>query len=155
MASNVVAALHGALRGGPCQPHSSDLRIHIPATGLFTYSDGLVVCGPQYTDETQDSIENPCVIFEVLSDSSEAYDRGKKFSNYRSLPSLKDYVLVSQHELLVEHYARQQDGTWTLRALSHAGDVLHLTAVPVYIPVPDLHLWLPQLTPAGAPPAAS
>jgi Uma2 family endonuclease len=138
--ANVTTALGTALRGGACRPHTSDLRIHIPATGLYTYSDGLVVCGAQFTDPTRDTLVNPAVLFEVLSDSTEGYDRGRKFDNYRSIPSLLDYVLVSQHEVLVEHFVRQSDGTWNLRVL-RAGEILRLTGVPVEIPVDDLYLW--------------
>ena len=139
--ANVTTALGNALRGGPCRPHTSDMRIHIPATGLYTYSDGLVVCGPQFTDETRDTLVNPAVLFEVLSDSTEGYDRGRKFDNYRSIPSLKDYVLVSQHEILVEHFVRQDDGTWNLRVL-RPGQTLRLTGAPIELPVEDLYFWV-------------
>lgn len=138
--ANVTTALGNALRGGACRPHTSDMRIHIPATGLYTYSDGLVVCAAQFTDQTRDTLVNPAVIFEVLSDSTEGYDRGRKFDNYRSIPSLMDYVLVSQHEVLVEHFLRQEDGTWNLRVL-RAGQSLRLTGVAIEIPVVDLYLW--------------
>jgi Uma2 family endonuclease len=140
IAANVTTALSNALRGGPCRPHTSDMRIHIPATGLYIYSDGLVVCGAQFTDEIRDTLVNPAVLFEVLSDSTEGYDRGRKFDNYRSIPSLKDYVLVSQHEVLVEHFVRQEDGTWNLRVL-RAGQTLRLTGAPVQTPVEDLYVW--------------
>lgn len=140
ISANVTTALSNALKGGPCRPHTSDMRIHIPATGLYTYSDGLVVCGSRFTDSTRDTLENPAVIFEVLSDSTEAYDRGRKFDNYRSIPSLEDYVLVSQHAVLIEHFVRQDDGTWNLRVL-RAGQKLRLTAVPIEIAVEDLYLW--------------
>jgi Uma2 family endonuclease len=140
ISANVTTALGNALRGGPCRPHTSDMRIHIPATGLYTYSDGLVVCGAQFTDQTRDTLTNPAVIFEVLSDSTEGYDRGRKFDNYRSIPSLMDYVLVSQHEVLVEHFVRQEDGTWNLRVL-RTGQKLRLTGVTIELPVEDLYLW--------------
>jgi Uma2 family endonuclease len=116
------------------------MRIHIPATGLYTYSDGLVVCDAKFTDETRDTLKNPAVIFEVLSDSTEGYDRGKKFDNYRSIPSLKDYVLISQHEVLVEHFVRQENKSWNLRVL-HAGERLELHGAPVRIAVDDLYFW--------------
>ncbi|MEP7121182.1 MAG: Uma2 family endonuclease [Byssovorax sp.] len=138
--ANVTTALGTALRGGTCRPHTSDMRIHIPATGLYTYSDGLVVCGAEFTDPTRDTLVNPAVIFEVLSDSTEGYDRGRKFDNYRSIPSLMDYVLVSQHEILVEHFVRQDDATWNLRVL-RTGQRLRLTGVAIEIPVDDLYLW--------------
>ena len=138
--ANVTTALGTTLGGEAYRPHTPDMRIHIPATGLYTYSDGLAVCGAQLTDATRDTLVNPAVIFEVLSDSTEGYDRGRKFDNYRSIPSLQEYVLVSQHEVLVEHFVRQSDGTWNLRVL-RAGQVLRLTGVPIEIPVDDLYLW--------------
>ena len=138
--ANVTTALGNALRGGACRPHTSDMRIHLPATGLYTCSDGLVVCGAQFTDQTRDTLTNPAVIFEVLSDSTEGYDRGRKFDNYRSILSLMDYVLVSQHEVLVEHFVRQEDGTWNLRVL-RTGQRLRLSGVAIEIPVEDLYLW--------------
>ncbi len=141
IAANVTTALGNALRGGPCRPHTSDMRIHVPATGLYTYSDGLVVCGAQFTEETRDTLVNPAVIFEILSDSTEGYDRGRKFDNYRSIPSLQDYVLVSQHAILIEHFVRQEDGTWNLRVL-RAGQKLRLTGAPVELPVEDLYVWV-------------
>ena len=138
--ANVTTALSNALRGGACRPHTSDMRIHIPATGLYTYSDGLVVCGAQFTDSTPDTLVNPAVIFEDLADSTEGYDRGKKFDNYRSIPSLKDYVLVSQHEILIEHFVRQEDETWNLRVL-RTGQSLRLTGTPIEIPIDQLYFW--------------
>ena len=140
ISGNVTISLGNALRGGACRPHTSDMRIHIPATGLYTYSDGLVVCGAQFTDMTRDTLTNPAVLFEVLSDSTEGFDRGRKFDNYRSIPSLMDYVLVSQHEVLVEHFVRQEDGTWNLRVL-RAGQRLRLSGVTIEIPIEDLYLW--------------
>ena len=141
IAANVTTALSNALRGGPCRPHTSSMRIHIPATGLYTYSDGLVVCGAQFTDETRDTLVNPAVIFEILSDSTEGYDRGRKFDNYRSIQFLQDYVLVSQHAILIEHFVRQEDGTWNLRVL-RTGQKLRLTGAPVELPVADLYVWV-------------
>ena len=138
IATNTLTALHAALAKSPCQPFSSDMRVAIPAKGSFTYSDGMVVCGPEYTDETQDTLSNPCAIFEVLSPSTEAYDRGKKFEAYRSLSSLKDYVLISQHDMLVEHYARQRDGRWTLEEV-RPGQTLRLSAVAIEIPIGALY----------------
>jgi Uma2 family endonuclease len=138
IASRVIGALDRVLETSACQPFTSDMRVHIPATGLFTYTDGLVACEPSFTDEREDTLTNPVSIFEVLSDSTEAYDRGKKFENYRGILSLRDYVLISQHKVLVEHFTRQPDGRWLLQEL-RAPDVLRLSAVPVEIPVQDLY----------------
>lgn len=138
IAACLIAALGQALATGPCQPFTSDMKVHIPATGLYTYTDGLIACAPQFTDEREDTLTNPVTIFEVLSDSTEAYDRGKKFENYRTIPTLQDYVLISQHKVLVEHFTRQPDGRWLLEELRES-DVLRLSGAAVEIPVQDLY----------------
>lgn len=115
LAANVIGELHAALRGRPCRVFSSDLRVRVLATGLGTYPDATVICGAfEHDPEDTNTAVNPVVLVEVLSDSTEAYDRGEKFERYRRIPSLRDYVMVSQHHLLIEHYTRNDDGTWTL-----------------------------------------
>lgn len=110
---NLVRELGSQLKKRPCQVFPSDLRVHTPATGLYTYPDVIVVCGePRLQDEHQDTLLNPTVIIEVLSPTTEAYDRGKKFEHYRSIESLVEYLLVSQNEPHVEHYLRQDDNRW-------------------------------------------
>lgn len=115
ISANIVAGLHTQLRGLGCRVYPGDIRIRIPATGLYTYADVTVVCGrPQFDDSEQDTLLNPTLIVEVLSHSTESYDRGTKFQNYRSLASLTDYLLVAQDRPQVEHYARQNDNQWLL-----------------------------------------
>jgi Uma2 family endonuclease len=110
---NLVRELSWQLKKRPCQVFPSDLRVHIPATGLYTYPDIVVVCGePRLQDEHQDTLLNPTVIIEVLSPTTEAYDRGKKFEHYRRIESLVEYLLVSQSEPHIEHYLRQDDNRW-------------------------------------------
>jgi Uma2 family endonuclease len=117
IASNINGELRSALLQRPCAVHGADMRIHIPSTGRYTYADCLVVCGePSFTDEVRDTLENPVVIVEVLSDSTEKYDRGDKFEQYQSIASLRDYILVSQKKVRIEHFHKQADGTWVLRA---------------------------------------
>jgi Uma2 family endonuclease len=121
---NVVGELRNLLRKGTCEVYPSDLRVHVPLTGLYTYPDASVVCGrPELTDEQGDTLLNPSVLIEVLSPSSEGYDRGKKFEQYRSIASLRDYLLVSSESAHVEHYARQPDGSWLLRDARAGGRV--------------------------------
>lgn len=121
---NVVGELRNLLRKHTCEVYPSDLRVHVPLTGLYTYPDASVVCGrPELTDEAGDTLLNPSVLVEVLSPSSEAYDRGKKFEQYRSIASLRDYLLVSSESAHVEHYARQPDGSWLLRDARAGGRV--------------------------------
>jgi Uma2 family endonuclease len=110
---NLVRELSLQLKKRPCQVYPSDLRVYIPATGLYTYPDVIVVCGePRLQDEHQDTLLNPTVIIEVLSPTTEAYDRGKKFEHYRSIESLVEYLLLSQSEPHIEHYLRQDDNRW-------------------------------------------
>lgn len=122
---NLVTALNLTL-GERCRVLPSDMRLHVRATGLYTYADASVVCDrPELTDDRPPALLNPLLIFEVLSDTTESYDRGKKFENYRTIPSLMHYVLVAQDRVLVEHYARQPDGTWNLREV-RAGQRLRM-----------------------------
>lgn len=103
------------LKGKDCESYASDMRVFIPKTGLYTYPDLVVVCGePRFRDNIPDTLVNPLILVEILSDSTESYDRGMKFQHYRSIDSLKEYVLVSQSEARIEKYVRQGDGFWML-----------------------------------------
>jgi Uma2 family endonuclease len=138
--ANVVGELRSALRQRPCKVYPSDMRVKIPATGLYTYPHASGVCHrPEFEDDEADTLLNPQVIFEVLSDSTEDYDRGTKFKNYRSIPSLRDYVLVSQAEVLVEHFVRQPDGSWLLRE-HRAGAQVELASIGCTVAVDELYL---------------
>ncbi|MDB6109209.1 MAG: hypothetical protein JWR69_959 [Pedosphaera sp.] len=116
IATNLAREFSTRLRGRPCVAYSSDLRVKAEASGLYTYPDLSVVCGEQrFVDEQVDALLNPTVFVEVLSDSTEAYDRGKKFELYRQIPSLQEYLLVSQREPRIEQFIRQSGGEWLLR----------------------------------------
>lgn len=116
LCARMIVALDKALAGRPCEVFTSDMRVRVTATGLATYPDVSVVCGPLAIDpENRNTVTNPIVIVEVLSDSTEKYDRTDKFKHYVRLPSLRDYLLVDQHEPRIEHYLRNDDGTWTWR----------------------------------------
>lgn len=135
IAMNLGAELRAALTDRPCEVHGSDLRIKIAATGRYTYADVLVVCGaPRFEDETEDTLLNPRVIVEVLSDSTERYDRSEKFAQYRRIESLSDYVLVSQHEAQIETFTRAEHGVWHYRALG-AGERMELASIGCSIEV--------------------
>jgi Uma2 family endonuclease len=113
--AGVSVALGSALRDRPCRIFSAELRIRIRATGLTTYPDVSVVCGKAEIDsEDPYAIVNPTLVVEVLSDSTEAYDRGEKAAHYRHLPSLREYVLVSQHRPRIEVYRKNEAGRWEL-----------------------------------------
>jgi Uma2 family endonuclease len=109
---NVGAELRAQLRQRPCEVYVSDMRVKIAATGLYTYPDVVAVCDqPRFEDTELDTLLNPLLIVEVLSSSTEDYDRGGKFEHYRSLTSLHEYVLIAQKKFHVMHYARQPDNT--------------------------------------------
>jgi Uma2 family endonuclease len=111
---NLAAEVRQQLRDGPCRVVTSDLRVKVDATGLYTYPDIVVVCEePRFEDNVHDTLQNPRVVIEVLSDSTEKYDRGKKFSHYQRVASLQEYVLIAQDEPVVERYLRQSAG-WLL-----------------------------------------
>jgi Uma2 family endonuclease len=118
-----------AVRGRRCQVFSSDLRVRIDATDLTTYPDVSVVCDALIISKIDpNAITNPILIVEVLSDSTEAYDRGEKFGHYRQLPSLREYLLVSQHKPKLESYRKNEHGIWQLSEAG-AGETLTLAAL--------------------------
>lgn len=117
--SNLIRELSLQLKNRPCQVYPSDLRVHVPATGLYTYPDAIVVCGePRLEDRGFDTLLNPILIAEVLSPATEAYDRGKKFEHYRTIESLAEYLLIAQDEPRVEQYLRQDGNRWLLTAMA-------------------------------------
>jgi Uma2 family endonuclease len=126
---NVLGELRQQLKGKPCRVYPSDLRVKVSSTGLYTYPDVIVVCGRSELEQPGDTLLNPNVIVEVLSESSEAYDRGKKFEQYRSLASLTDYLLVAQDKPLVEHYARQSEGRWLLVVANRTVDSMEIASI--------------------------
>jgi Uma2 family endonuclease len=137
---NLTAELRGALKGGPCEAHASDMRVRVLATGLYTYPDASVVCqDAQFDDKHVDTLVNPVVIFEVLSPSTEAYDRGKKFEHYRTLESLREYVLVAQDAPRVEHFARLDDGSWRMTVVNGLEAALELPALACRLPLSEIY----------------
>jgi Uma2 family endonuclease len=112
---NLTGELHAALKAGRCAVNPSDLRVRVSPGGLYTYPDVTVVCGdPKFADDQKDTLLNPVFIAEVLSPSTEAYDRGFKSAQYRKLESLQEYALISQAEPRVEVFRRQPGGDWLL-----------------------------------------
>jgi Uma2 family endonuclease len=137
--TNLLRELSAALKRRPCTAYDSDLRIRVSATGLYTYPDASVICGElQFDDEHRDTVLNPTLLAEVLSDSSEAYDRGKNFDHYRQLPSLQEYLLVSQDNPRLERFARNADGTWTLTIKSGLDQSLELPAIGVTLSLAEV-----------------
>ncbi len=114
-ATNVSGLIWQHLKGKDCESYSNDMRVFVPKTGLYTYPDVVAVCGePKFQDKVFDTLLNPTLLVEVLSETTESYDRGKKFQHYRSIESLQEYVLVSQDEARIEKYVKRGDGFWLL-----------------------------------------
>jgi Uma2 family endonuclease len=125
---NVLGHLDAQLKGGPCEIFPSDLRLGCP-TGLMTYADALVVCGPlEYRIGTNDTVTNPKLIVEVLSKATEAYDRGQKFAFYREIPSLAEYVLIAWQAPHAERFVRQPAG-WLLSEAKGLEAILPLQVI--------------------------
>jgi len=131
--SNLFLELGIRLRGGPCRVYGSDLRVKIPASKMYTYPDLSVVCG------RADNVLNPAVIVEVLSPSTERYDRGRKALAYRTLESLKEYILVDQNSVLVECYSRSDHDTWTHRVYNKLDEELRIDSIGVSIPISGIY----------------
>jgi Uma2 family endonuclease len=127
---NLTAALWNGLADKPCFAYSSEVRLWIAASGLYTYPDIMVVCEPEQSSPNDpDSITNPTVIIEVLSPSTEAYDRGKKFGHYLQLSSLRDYILVSQEEIRVDQFTIQAGGEHIFHSFNSLDDILELPSL--------------------------
>lgn len=127
---NGGASLRDQLKKKPCRVYPSDLKLRIEATGLYTYPDLSVVCGePQLDTDAGDVLLNPIVLIEVLSDSTEAYDRGKKFEHYRTIPSLKHYVLIAQDRHSIDCFTRSDDERWSLTSCQGLEEKVALDAI--------------------------
>ncbi len=140
LAMAVGGLLMAQLRGKPCRVFSSDLRVRIAATQLSTYPDISVVCRKLETaDDDPHAATNPTLIVEVLSGSSEAYDRGKKFAHYRRIPSLREYVLVAQNERRIEVWRKSEAGQWTLAQEVGAGESAALASIGCTLAVDEVY----------------
>jgi Uma2 family endonuclease len=140
LVGNLVADLHQQLRSHPCRVYPSDMRVRVSATGLYTYPDVVVVCGERrFLDERRDTLLNPSLLVEVLSPSTEAFDRGRKFEHYRSIESLNEYLLVASDRVHVDLYTRQPDGRWLLTSASRLEDSLDLQSIGCRLALADLY----------------
>ena len=127
---NTIRELSTQLKKRPCKVYANDMRVKVDPTGLYTYPDVVVTCGKAQFDDTHlDTLLNPVLIVEVLSDSTEAYDRGRKFEHYRKLDSLVEYVLIAQNRPHIESYRRQADQQWLLREYSELDGTLRLLSI--------------------------
>lgn len=138
--SNLFGEIQNKLKGKSCQPYGSDLRIHIPKNTLYTYPDISIICGnPELTDEHFDTATNPTVIIELLSKSTRNYDRFEKFSLYREITSLNEYILIDTQKLHIEKHIRNADNSWQLTDYYSISDSITISSVNVTISLTDIY----------------
>jgi Uma2 family endonuclease len=136
---NLLRKLSTQLDGRPCEAYIIDIRVKVSETGMYTYPDLTVICGDvQVEDDHEDILLNPTLIVEVLSPSTEAYDRGEKFAHYRKIPSLTDYLLVAQDRIHVEHFVRQGN-QWLLSEYDDLEAAFDLTAIGCRLTLRDIY----------------
>jgi Uma2 family endonuclease len=137
---NLALEAGNQLKGGHCRVATCDLRVKVSATGLYTYPDLVVVCDePEFEDAVMDTLLNPRVLIEVLSDSTEKYDRGAKFAQYRQVQSVQEYVLVAQDRPLVERHIRQTDGSWLMTEFSGLAQTFAFGTIAVQVPLAEIY----------------
>jgi Uma2 family endonuclease len=140
IAGNVFGSLHLQFKGRRCKVYQSDMRVKVLATGLRTYPDVVALCGEaEFEDAVRDTLTNPALLVEVLSESTEAYDRGKKFEHYRRIPSFQEYLLIAQDRVHVERYLRSDDGQWVLSEYSDLNAKVELSSVGCALSLVDVY----------------
>ncbi|MCA1566837.1 MAG: Uma2 family endonuclease [Acidobacteria bacterium] len=140
IAGNLIAEFNVQLRKTDCRVYPSDLKVRVPNSRRFFYPDVSIVCGEtQFADDERDVVLNPVVVVEVLSESTAAFDRGKKFQSYQLIESLREYLLVSQDEPVVEHFLRQDDGHWLYTKAGGPDEVLSLPTVKCQLALRDAY----------------
>lgn len=149
---NLAHAVRNRLAGRGCTVLTSDQRVKVDATGLYTYPDVVVFCGkPVFEDGIHYSAVNPLVLAEVLSDSTEKYDRGEKFGHYRQLPSVQEFLVLAQDRVSVERYRRQtagDPGSWLLTAVSDPAGTVDFESLGIAVPVAEIYASV-EFPPAG------
>ncbi|HET7114931.1 MAG TPA: Uma2 family endonuclease [Hanamia sp.] len=147
--ASVISAIGQYLKGKDCYYYPSDLRVHNSENTLYTYPDVIIVCGKEeYLDDEFDTLLNPTVLIEVLSPSTENYDRGTKFKLYRSIPSLKNYILVSSTEYAAEVYTRIENDEWKLNTTKEKTGNIHISAIDFDLSLADVYAQVDNLIPA-------
>ena len=143
--ADIVTELNNQLRGGECEVISNDMRVKTGPKGAYFYPDVVVFCGePEVEDNVFDTLLNPILILEVLSPSTEVYDKGEKFRYYQELASLQEYILVSQDRVRVEHY-RLAKTQWVQTELYAIEDVLNLASIGCELPLQDIYRRVPEV----------
>ena len=150
---NISGSLNQQLKGNPCEVYGGDMRVKVTPTGLYTYPDVVVVCGePKFEDDYVDTLLNPTLPVEVLSKSTERYDRIAKSSYYRSLDSLAEHLLVAQDEYLIEQYVRQADGRWPLLNYRSLDSCVELQSIGCSLALRDVYDKVPVDSDYRTPP---
>lgn len=140
IAANVIRVLGNQLLASRCNVYPSDMRVKVSATGKYTYPDVVVACEEEKFDDAQnDTLLNPVVVIEVLSDSTEAYDRGKKFEQYQRIESLREYLLIAQEPYRIEQYVRRDGREWAYSEYHNAADVLTLHVIGCELVLKDVY----------------
>lgn len=140
ISANIIKKIGNQLEDGPCHVYTSDLKVRTTANGLFAYPDVTVICGNMiFHDEEEDVIVNPTLLVEVLSRTTEAYDRGRKWAQYQSIASLQTYVLVSQNESRIEQFVRQPDDTWLLSTVAGMDKSIYLASIDCTLALSDVY----------------
>jgi Uma2 family endonuclease len=138
--TNLVGNLFQQLRSGPCRIYSHDTRIRVKPTGLYTYPDVVVACGErQFLDARRDTLLNPTLIVDVLSPSTESYDRGRKYHHYTSLDSLREYVLVASEQVSIDVFTRQPSGRWLAGHALKIEDTIELESIGCRLALSDVY----------------
>lgn len=146
--NNISGELRNLLKDSRCETYANDMRVSSPITSSYFYPDVVVVCEePRFEDDVFDILLNPTILIEVLSPSTEAYDRGEKFAHYRHLTSLQEYVLVSQDKVLVEHYRRQEKKEsvpvpgkdWIFTDFRELAEILPLPSIQCELPLQEIY----------------
>lgn len=137
---NLAGLLHGQLRGSPCSAYVNDMRVRSRTTEACFYPDLTVVCNDaEFEDDEQDTLLNPVLIVEVLSPSTEGYDRGAKFAHYRRIESLREYVLIAQDRYSIERYLRDENGQWVLSEATAPTSQVELTTIASQLQVSEVY----------------
>jgi Uma2 family endonuclease len=140
LSANVLTSLRGAVRPKGCSAFGSDLRVKTPG-GLFTYPDVMVVCGPiSLAPDRPDTVTNPCIIVEVLSEATRDYDRGEKFTLYQAIPTFHEYLLIEQDRVCVEHWRRQPSGGWMVQTHTSLDATISLPTLGVTLSLREVYL---------------
>ncbi|MFY7788188.1 MAG: Uma2 family endonuclease [Thermoflexibacteraceae bacterium] len=139
---NIMGELRNILANTPCKPFNSNTKVWIPQRQSFFYPDAAVACGDIDTNKKYGILNNPTVIFEVLSESTEVFDKGQKFAFYRTLPSLKEYILIAQDAYYIETFYLKTNQTWEYEAFAGADTLLKIKALHIEIPMKDIYRYV-------------